>query len=209
MTYVLYGSRRSGSCIVELALAEIGAPYEVRDVDLRTDRQRESEYAAINPQRKLPTLEFPSGGTMTESAAILLALDQRHPEAKLLPPTESGAYLQALRWLIFVAAEIYPIVEINDYPERFVADPAGDPDIPRENARRIWRDRWTIVEENISGTPFLLSSGFCLSDLYIAVVSRWAQQDDWRPANLPKVEGVAAAVAAREACAPVWKRNFG
>jgi len=37
LTYTLYGCRRSGSLAVELALAEIGASYEVRDVDLETD----------------------------------------------------------------------------------------------------------------------------------------------------------------------------
>ncbi len=209
MSYTLYGSRRSGSVIVEMALSEIGAPYEFHEVDLKSDRQREADYAAVNPQRKLPALIFPTGETMTESVAIALALDRRHPEAKLLPPTDSADFLQALRWLTFVATEIYPIVEINDYPERFVADPAGDPDIVRENARRIWRDRWSIVEDNVAGSPYLLPGGFCLADIYIAVVSRWAQQEEWRPIHIPKVERIAAAVAARAACAPVWARNFG
>lgn len=208
MSYTLYGSTRSGSCIVEMALCEIGAPYDFNEVDLRQDHQREVAYAAVNPQRKLPALTFPAGKTMTESAAIVLALDRRHPEAKLMPAVDGVDYLEALRWLVFVAAEIYPIVEINDYPDRFTADPQSDPDAMRENARRIWRDRWSIVEDAIAGAPYLLPSGFCLADIYIAVVSRWAQQDDWRPTHTPKVEALAAAVAARDACAPVWARNF-
>ena len=207
MTYTLYGFPRSGSCTAELALAEIGASCEVRDVDLKTDRQRDADYAAVNPQRKLPTIIFPSGETMTESAAILLALDRRHPDAGLMPPADSSDYLQALRWLTFVATEIYPIVEINDYPERFAG--SGDADAVRQTARQLWRDRWLIVEDHIAGSPYLLPSGFCLADIYIAVVSRWAQQEDWRPGAIPKVEALTAAVAAREACAPVWARNFG
>lgn len=203
MSYTLYGSRRSGSCIVEMALAEIGAPYEVRDVDLREDKQREPAYAALNPQRKLPALALPGGEIMTESAAILLTLDRLHPDAKLLPDSP-----QALRWLVFVATEIYPIVEINDYPQRFAGDPPGNPDTIRENARRLWRERWRIVENNIAGAPYLLREGFCMTDLYIAVVSRWAQQDDWRPGAIPKVERIAQAVADRPACAPVWQRHF-
>jgi len=209
MPYTLYCSTRSGSCIVEMALCEIGAPYDFHEVNLSKNRQREMDFTAVNPQRKLPALTFPTGETMTESAAIVLALDRRYPEAKLMPAADSADYLQAMRWLVFAAAEIYPIVEINDYPERFVADPKSDPDAMRENARRLWRDRWAIVEDNIAGSPYLLPSGFCLADIYIAVVSRWAQQDDWRPTHIPKVERLTAAVAAREACAPVWARNFG
>ena len=208
MSYVLYGSPRSGSFIVELALAEIGAQVEFREINLGTDEQRGKAYAALNPQRKIPTLVTPDGEVLTESVAILLTLDRRHPEAKLLPPPASAEYAQALRWLMFVATEIYPIVEISDYPERFTPDLAGDAEPVREIARRIWRERWLIVEEHISGGPYLLGIDFCLTDLYIAVVSRWAEQDDWRPAHIPKVERLAQAVAARTGCAPIWARNF-
>jgi len=205
MSYILYGHRRSGSLAVELALAEIGADYQVRDVDLETEAQRDDDYAAVNPQRKIPALVTPAGETLTESVAILLTLETRHPDAGLLPQDQT-ARAQALRWLLFVATEIYPMVEINDYPERFAPTPSVAPGV-REVARATWRKRWQIVEDAIAGDPYLLASGFCLTDLYIAVVSRWAQQDAWRPDNLPKVERLTAAVAARPASAPVWARH--
>ena len=206
LPYVLYGSRRSGSLTVELALAEIGADYEVRDVDLSADAQREASYAAVNPQRKIPALITPAGETLTESVAILLTLDERHPESGLLPRTGSTERAQALRWLLFVATELYPLIEINDYPERFAPDPEIGPAV-REIARAMWRERWLLVERGIKGDPFLLSTGFSLSDIYIAVISRWGQQDDWRPSHIPAVERLAAAVAARPAAEPVWRRH--
>lgn len=205
MTYILYGHRRSGSLAIEMALAEINVDHQVRDVDLEVDAQRDDSYAAINPQRKVPALVTPSGEILTESVAILLTLDQRHPEAGLLPSDDTQR-ARALRWLLFVATEIYPLVEMNDYPERFspTVDAAS---ALREMARSIWRDRWLLIEREILGSPYLLRSGFCLTDLYIAVVSRWAQQDAWRPANVPRVEKLMAAVAARPATAPVWSRH--
>ncbi|MDH3689466.1 MAG: glutathione S-transferase family protein [Gammaproteobacteria bacterium] len=206
MTYILYGCRRSGSLIVELALAEIGASYEVRDVDLEAEAQRDDSYAAVNPQRKIPTLITPASETLTESVAILLTLDERHPKARLLPPAGSVKRAQALRTLLFVATELYPVVEINDYPERFSPIPDSASAV-REVARAIWRERWLLVERSIAGDPFLLPWGFCMSDIYIAVVSRWAQQDAWRPTHVPKVERLTAAVAARPAAAPVWNRH--
>ncbi len=190
---------------MELALAEIGADYEVRDVDLESTAQRDESYASINPQQKIPALVTPSGETLTESVAILLTLDERHPEAALLPKDATDR-ARALRWLLFVATEIYPIVEINDYPERFSPNEETAAGV-REIARSIWRRRWLLVENEIAGSPYLLRSGFCLTDLYIAVVSRWAQQDAWRVENMPKVEQLTAAVAARPATAPVWSRH--
>ena len=208
MAYSLHGARGSGSCAVECALAEIGADCELREISLQEEEQRGAGYEAINPQRKVPALVVDDGQTLTESVAILLTLEERHPEAGLLPPKGTARRAQALRWLLFAATEIYPVVEINDYPERFAPDPA-EIEPMRERARAIWRTRWLVVEDNVAGDPFLSRDGFCLTDIYLAVVSRWAQQDDWRPEHLPKIERLTAAVAARPAIAPVWARHFG
>ena len=66
----------------------------------------------------------------------------RHPEAALLPAKGTPARALALRWLLFTATEIYPIVEINDYPERFPTD-IDRIDAMRERAREIWLARST------------------------------------------------------------------
>ena len=207
MTYLLHGARGSGSCAVECVLAEIGTGYELRELSLRDDEQQGEEYAAVNPHCKVPSLVIDDGPPLTESVAILLTLDDRHPEAALLPAKGTRARAQALRWLLFAATEIYPIVEINDYPERFATDD-DQIDAMRERAREIWRARWLVVEANVTGDPYLLNDGFALTDVYLAVVSRWAQQEDWRPSSLPKMERLTAAVAARPAIAPVWARHF-
>ena len=136
MTYVLHGARGSGSCAVECVLAEIGADYELRELSLRDDEQQGEEYAAINSHCKVPSLIIDDGPPLTESVAILLTLNDRHPEAALLPAKGTPARAQALRWLLFAATEIYPIVEINDYPERFATDP-DQVDAMRERARKI------------------------------------------------------------------------
>jgi glutathione S-transferase len=208
MGYTLYGSRWSGSMTSEVALALAGAPYQVVDVDLGADAQRGEGYARVNPHRKLPTLVTPAGETITESVAILLTLDERHPEGRLLPPPGSPDRAQALRWILFVATECYPMVEINDYPERFT--PTGaDPEAVREIARDHWRRRWLLVEQAVRGDPWLLPSGFSMADAYLAVVSRWAQQQDWRPTAIPKVEAIAAAVREHPVAGPVWRRHRG
>ena len=189
-----------------MTLAELDVPYTFHEVSLDSNSQRKSEFSNINPQRKLPALVCPDGNIITESVAIILWLLETHPDIQLMPGYGQPDRSQALRWLIFIATEIYPIIEINDYPERF--SPTGsDPESIRDKAREIWRQRWLVVEDNISG-PYLLSSGFCVTDIYISVVSRWAQQENWRPDNIPGVEALTHLVAARPRCAEVWSRNF-
>jgi GST-like protein len=207
MTYRLYGELGSGAGIVEMALASLGADYELHEVSLTGGQQRSEEYARLNPQRKLPTLVTPSGEILTESAAIVIVLDERHPGSGLFPATATPERAQALRWLLFLASELYPIVEINDYPERFAPD-GGSAGAIREQARRIWRERWLTLEAQIQGTPWLLPSGFCFTDVYLAALSRWAQQGDFRRTQTPRVERIAEAIAARPVLAPIWRRHY-
>jgi glutathione S-transferase len=205
MTYILYGELGSGAGIVECALGSLGVTYELRQVSLDAQQQRSEEYARLNPQRKLPTLITPDGETLTESAAILLVLDERHRTHGLFPAPGTPERAQALRWLLFLAAELYPLVEMNDYPERFAPAAA---DGLRERVRQIWRERWLVIEAQIAGDPWLLEAGFCFTDVYLASLSRWAQQSAWRPSHIPRVERIAAAVASRPVLGPIWQRHF-
>jgi GST-like protein len=206
MTYRLFGSDGSGSGIVEMALAEIGVAVELREVSLRSEAQRSDDYARLNPERKIPTLVTPSGEVLTESAAIVLVLDERYPEARLFPERGTPERAQALRWLAFLGAELYPIIEIVDYPERFAPDAASAPGV-RERAKHIWHSRWALVEDAIAGEPWLLASGFCATDLYLSVLSRWDLDPAWRAAHLPKLEAIASAVAQRPRSGPILRRH--
>ena len=206
MGYILYGAPGSGSGIVEAACAEIGVPCELRDLDARNDEHRGAAYAGVNPHRKIPTLESDTGEVLTETMAILVTLDERHREAGLLPPPASEARAQALRWLAFLASELYPLVEIIDYPERFAPSPEVTEPL-RERAETMWRERWRVVEAQIAGTPYLLSSGFCATDLYITKLGVWVDAG-FRKQHLPRIEALIAAVRTRPKLAAVWARHI-
>lgn len=208
--YILYGDIGSGSAPVEMALAEIGAPVELRPVPLGADAQLAAEYRRINPMGRVPALVLPDGeGTVvTELLAILVTLAERHPEAGLLPPPGSTARAVALRWMAVLSGEFYPCVTRSDYPERFSADPAHAPAI-RARAREMGREIWQVVEAGIPApAPYLLGASLSVADLAIAVLSRWLDGRAWSEAALPKVTAIRRAVAARPACAPVWQRHF-
>ncbi len=194
----------SGGAMVEAALAEAGALVDVKPVDIRTNAQRDPAYLAINPHGKLPALVTPEGGLLTETLAILLTLDDRHPEAGLLPPRPSPDREKALRWLTFAATELYPIVKILDYPNRFTAAPENT-NGTRETALEIWCARLHTMEAQLTDAgPYLLGGTFCLTDIYWAVVSRWGFQPGWTAAHTPRLERLFHAVCARPKIAAAW-----
>jgi glutathione S-transferase len=204
--YILYGDRGSGAFSVEAALAGAGAEYEFRTVSLKENAQRAADFLSLNPMGKMPALQLPEGGIVTESLALLMTIAERFPEAKLLPPPASMARAQALRWLAFMASELYPMVEIVDYPERF-APKGAESDALRERAREKLRERMLILEKSVAG-PWLLAEGFSAADIYAAMFSRWDIGAEFREANLPKIVALANAVAERPRIAPIWQRHF-
>ncbi|HEY0283122.1 MAG TPA: hypothetical protein VGC27_10920, partial [Rhizomicrobium sp.] len=131
---------------------------------------------------------------------------ERHAPAGLLPPLGTPERAQALRWIAFMASEIYPIVEIFDYPERFVPKGA-EAEALRLKARDRVRARMLLVEQAIAG-PWLLASGFSLVDVYAAMFSRWSECRDWRDEHLPKIMAIAAALSRHPSIAPVWAKHF-
>lgn len=207
MSYIVFGDRRSGAFAVEAALAEAGVNYEFHSVSLEKNEQKSPEFLALNPSGKMPALKLPSGEIVTESAAILLTIADRFPQAGLIPPHTTFARAEAYRWIAFMASEIYPMVEIVDYPDRFA--PAGaEAEALKARAIARIRERMLLVEAAIAG-PWLLAHEFCAADIYAAMFSRWSVGKDWRGKHLPKLNALVEKLAARPRIAPVWQKHFG
>jgi GST-like protein len=206
MTYRLYGDLGSGAFSAEAALAEVGAPYEFELISLDRNEQKAPQFLSLNPSGKIPALRLPEGEIVTESLAILLTLADHFPQSGLLPAQAAPARANAYRWLAFMASEIYPFVEIADYPSRFVPEGEAANAIKKVAVARI-RERLLLIERVLAG-PYLLSGGFSLLDIYAAMFSRWSIGADWRRINLPRLTDLAAAVSKRPTIAPVWSRHF-
>lgn len=207
MEYVLYTDRRSGGAIVEIALAEMGRDAELRPVPIERDGQLDAAYRRINPMGRVPSLILPDGTVVTESLAILLALEARHPKAGLLPPADDPARATALRWMTLAAAEIYPCVTRADYPERFSDDPAHAPAI-RARAVSMAQEVWRLIAREARPDPFILGARFSLADIPLAVMSRWMGAEAWMPREAPAIQALARAVALRPRAGVAWARHF-
>lgn len=207
MVYTLWGEPGSGSFMIEAALAEAGQQVQLVDIDLTRDEQRRDEFLAINPSGKVPALRFPDGEMMTESAAILLALAEAHPQATLMPPPGEPDRRMALRALIHIASELYPLIEIADYPTRFAPPETFEVGV-RSVVRKRLRERWLVLEREAAGGTSYLLRGFSAIDLAIAIISDWEIGRDWRAKECPKLDTIAKSVATRPALAEVCRRHF-
>jgi glutathione S-transferase len=103
----LYFAPGASSMAVHIALHEIGVPFEGRPMSLAKREQQASDFLALNPEGKVPTL-LVDGRPLTEVAAILYFLAKRFPQAALLPQDDLESEAQAISWMSFIASSLHP-----------------------------------------------------------------------------------------------------
>jgi GST-like protein len=208
MSWTLYGDWNSGATIIEILLNEARAEYRLRPVSIARDQQLGEAFAAINPMRRIPALVAPDGTLVTESLACMLVVAERFPDAALLPPPNSRARAAALRWMAFLAGELYGAVGRFDYPERYTTDPGGAASV-RDSAMAETRRLWTLLDGQLDAGPYALGAAFSALDAQILVMSRWANGPaEWVDAHCPRIAGVVRSTAARPSTAAIWTRNY-
>lgn len=206
--YTLYGAPGSGATAVHAALTLIGAQVDVVDVSPWEGEAERERVAPVNPMRQVPALVLPSGELMTESAAILLWLGDRHPEAGLCPAPGDALRARYLRWMVYVPAAIYSMYWVRDDPARLVPDPAAQPAMLARTAARI-ADCWRLMDAQI-GTPgpYLLGERLSMLDLYVAVVSRWTPHRERFYREAPRMAEAVKRVDADPRLADFWAVRF-
>lgn len=206
--YTLYGSRGSGSAAIEAALAIAGLPHR-RVRASSWEPETLDELQRVNPLAQIPTLVLPSGAVMTESAAILIHLGLVAPASGLLPEN-AEARAQALRGLVYVAANCYAAVGIVDHPERWTtASTRPAQDKLRAGARLRLHRYWEIFADQFAGEPFLGGAQPGALDLLAAAVSRWAGTRAHLKRHRPQLLQTLQRTEQHALVAPVWRAHFG
>lgn len=205
-TYKLYWAKGTGAFIPQVLFEEIGASYEKIVIDIEKEEHRGAEFLSINPLGEIPALVLPDGAFMTESAAMVLQICERHPEAKLAPPPGSAESAIFQRWLLFIAANLYPGNMRFYYGERFTTDPQGGEGVTRA-ARAALDHQFGILNKALSPGPYLLGETFSAVDLCLFMMIQWHPDI---PQLLEANAGLkrhTELVAARPVVARVWAEH--
>jgi GST-like protein len=207
--YTLYGSQGSGSASTEAALAIAGVPCRIVETATWERNDAYDDLLGINPLGQIPTLVLEDGSVLSESAAILIHLADAHPQSALLPPAASSARAQALRGLVFIAANCYAAIGVIDYPERWCTDP----DEPtRERIRAGARARlhryWEMFADLFPARPYLGGERLGALDILAAVVSKWSGARAHLQQARPALHEALLRVEAHPQVAPVFARHW-
>lgn len=200
----VFGCRGCGSAIVEAALVLAGIAYEREEVDYTKPGPARDRLLAHNPLGQVPTLIMPDGAVMTETLAIALHIDDTVPAAGLLPAAGDPLRCEALRWLAFLVAAVYPTFTYGDEPDKWVGD-AGPALRAATNAHRekLWRQI-----ESVAGSPWFLGPRFSILDVYLGVMTRWRPRRVWFAEHCPRLTAIATALDDEPRLRALWAANF-
>ena len=161
--YKLYGRQGSGSLAVQVALEEIGAPYERLWVG--KEAAELARFRAINPTGRVPALALPDGTFMFESAAMLIHLALSHPQSALAPPSGGSAHAKFLQWMVFLSANVYESALRMYYSARYSARGEADAEAIREQSSTDFCGHLALISQGLS--PYVLGDEYSIADVYL------------------------------------------
>ncbi len=170
--YRLHSDAGTGGFVVHAVLEELGVKYQLVHVDLKKKRQRSRAFLKLNPMGQVPVLEVPGGRVMTESAAMVLYLADRHTKPRLAPAANTAARADFLRWLFFFSANIYGSDLRYFYPERCTTDAGGIVGV-QEAALAAMERQFAIVDTAIGTSPYVLGTRYSALDPYLTMLVHW------------------------------------
>lgn len=209
--YRLYHHPGKASLVPHLVLEELGRPFELIPVDTDRGEHHDPAFRALNPRGLIPVLiDTELDLVLPETAAIVLHLVDRHPEAGLAPPPGSRERAVFHRWLIFLTNTVQAEVLAMAYPGRHTTqtDEAAVAAI-RAAAKDRLGDFLDIVEDGLgqSGGPYLLGGTFSAADLYLLVMARWTRGIPRPPRQRPRLADLLDTLTDRAAVRRVAERE--
>lgn len=201
----LYHAPNSRSGAAMLLLEELGAPYDLKILNLNKGEQRQPAYLAVNPMGKVPAITH-GGALITEQVAIYIYLADLFPQAGLAPPIDDLARGPYLRWLAFYGSCFEPAM-IDRAMKR-------EPGLPRAMPYSDFETMFDTLTKQLEAAPYFLGERFSAADLLwgsaltymlgwkllpeLPVISAYVARHNARPA-VARVKAKDAEIAASQA----------
>jgi GSH-dependent disulfide-bond oxidoreductase len=146
---------------VALFLEEAGLEYEPHPVDTRKGDQFSPEFAALNPNNKVPCI-VDGDAVVFDSNAILLYLAEK--TGKFLPASDPKTRGETLSWLMFVASGIGPYSGQCVHFRHFAPE-------PKEYAVKRYlfeaKRHWGIVNDRLAKHEFMAGDAYSIVDMAV------------------------------------------
>jgi glutathione S-transferase len=201
--YTLYSMQRSGNSYkVRLALALLGIPYRLVEVDILRGESRTPEFLAKNPNGQVPLLEAAPGRYLAESNAILWHLVSRSP----LRPDNRIDRAEALQWMFFEQHSIEPNLGAAYF---WLALVKGGRDL-QQHALEDWMEEGNralgVMEYHLKRHDYFVADRLTVADIALYAYTHLAHECDFDLVPFPAIRAWLDRVAAEPGHVPMnWQ----
>ena len=171
----LYTAATPNGWKVSILLEELGLPYRVHVLDLRSGAQKEPWFTVINPNGRIPAIvdrdPNAEGGDFAvfESGAIMVYLAEK--TGRLMPSDLKGRS-RVMQWLMFQMGGVGPMMgQANVFTRYFPAQIQSVLDRYRRESRRLFE----VLDGHLADSEWLAG------DYSIADIANWCwvQIHEW------------------------------
>ncbi|MDA8747147.1 glutathione S-transferase family protein [Litoreibacter sp.] len=201
----LHVAKGTVALAAHIALNEVAADYELVWLNFAEKAQASSDYLALNPKGRVPTLETPNG-VLTETAAILNYIADLHPGAGLTP-ADPWQRAKVDEFHLFLAATVHINHAHKMRGHRWSDDPATYPAMKAKVAQNISENAAMIEADYLQG-PFVLGKTFSSADIYLFTVARWFAGDGADMSKVPRLSAFLTMMAERPSVASALKMHI-
>ena len=192
-TIVFFHAPNTRSSGTRILLEELGAPHELRAINMKAGEQRKSAFLAVNPMGKVPAI-LHRGELVTEQAAIFLYLADLFPQTGLTPARDDRLRGPYLRWMAYYGSSFEPAVV-----DRALKREPGPPSmVPYGDYDTMLK---TLTDQLAKG-PYLLGERMTAADVLWGTALGWTTRFKLVP-ELPVITGYVKRITGRPAAAKV------
>jgi glutathione S-transferase len=201
--YRLYDYLPSGNGYkVRLVLKQLALPYELIELDIITGASRTAEFLAKNPNGRIPVLEVPGKGCLSESHAIIWFLAERSP----LVPSDPLDRARMWQWMCFEQYNLEPNVATVRFWLRYLGRTRADLGEKLVEKEKSGYAALDVLEDGLRGRNWLVGEQYSLADIALFAYTHVAHEGDFDLAPYPNIRAWCDRVSQRERWAPITAR---
>jgi|307.fasta_scaffold329141_1 glutathione S-transferase len=182
--YTLYSMQRSGNSYkVRLALARLGIPYKLVEIDILKGESRTPEFLVKNPNGQVPLLEVAPGRHIAESNAILWYV----AGGSTLAPEDRITRAEALQWMFFEQHSLEPNIGAAYF---WLALIKGGREL-QSHALEDWMENGYralgVMETHLTSHRYFVGDHFTIADIALYAYTHVADQADFDLSRFPSI----------------------
>ena len=203
MTYRLYDYLPSGNGYkVRLVLRELGLPHELVEVDILNGGSRTAEFLAKNPNGRIPLLEIPGKGFLSESHAIISFL----AEGSALIPKDALDRARVWQWLCFEQYNLEPNVATVRFWLHSLHKTEAELGEKLTDKRRLGFAALDVLEQGLADRQYLVANQYTLADIGLYAYTHVADEGGFPLERFPAIRAWCARLAARPGHLPITSK---